>query len=112
MDIDTLEKMIRDGHDSAMLRLTLARLLSVQGRRQEAVVNLASAVRQDATYTAAWKALGQAQLDLGDQQQAADAWQQGIEVARQNGDKQAEREMAVFLKRLRKTDAPSTPSAP
>ena len=31
---------------------------------------------------------------------AAEAWRQGIEQARENGDKQAEKEMTVFLRRL------------
>ena len=112
MNIDTLEKMLHDGRDSAMLRLTLARLLSDQGRLQEAAAHLDSAVLQDAGYTAAWKALGHTQLALGDRQKAASAWHQGIAIARQKGDKQAEREMAVFLHRLRQAEDPPTRDGP
>lgn len=103
MDITSLENMIHNGRDSAMLRLALARLLSAEDRLPEAVKHLESATAQDAGYTAAWKSLGRAHLDLGHRQQAMEAWRTGIEVARRNGDKQAEREIAVFLKRLAKT---------
>jgi hypothetical protein len=36
----------------------------------------------------------------GDSAGARHAWEQGIAAAAEQGDKQAEREMAVFLKRL------------
>jgi len=36
-------------------------------------------------------------------QKAIDAYTQGIEIAEKKGDKQAAKEMTVFLKRLQKT---------
>jgi hypothetical protein len=82
--------------DSAMLRLTLARLLAAQGETQQARAHLEAAVAMDPGYTAAWKELGKLCLAAA----AAEAWRRGIERARENGDKQAEREMTVFLRRL------------
>lgn len=102
MDIGTLERMIATGRDSAMLRLTLARLLTGAGREAEAALHLEAAVGLDPGYTAAWKELGRALLGLGDPVAAERAWGRGVEVAQANGDKQAEREMGVFLKRLRR----------
>lgn len=102
MNIDQLEKMIADGRDSAMLRLTLARLLAADGRGDDAVAHLEAAVELDANYTAAWKELGRIQAGRADRAAARAAWERGIEVARANGDKQAEREMGVFLKRLQR----------
>ena len=92
--------MIAAGRDSAMLRLTLARLLTAARRESEAVDHLKKAVALDPDYTAAWKELGRAHAALGDHVAAARAWRRGIEVAHARGDKQAEREMGVFLRRL------------
>src|SRR6185437_8812454 len=45
-------------------------------------------------------ALGNACLAADDRTAAAEAWRQGIAVAQARGDKQAEKEMAVFLRRV------------
>lgn len=100
MDIDTLAELIGTPRDSAMLRLTLARLLTGAGRTTEAEEQLVAAVSMDGAYAAAWKELGRLRLQRDDQDGAAAAWQQGIAAARQRGDKQAEREMTVFLRRV------------
>ncbi|MNY78611.1 hypothetical protein D3C86_2189390 [compost metagenome] len=44
--------------------------------------------------------LGKAHLAHGDHAAARQAWEQGLEAARAHGDKQAEKEMTVFLKKL------------
>jgi len=100
LDIDALARMIDSGRDSALLRLTLARLLAADARGAEAATHLQAAVRMDPGYTAAWKELGRVRLGLGERAAAAEAWRQGMDVAAANGDKQAEREMGVFLRRL------------
>jgi Tfp pilus assembly protein PilF len=105
MDIQSLEKMIETGRDSAMLRLTLAGALQQQGALSPALEHLQSAIKQDPDYTAAWKALGRVHLELDDNDSARKAWQQGIAVAEKRGDKQAQKEMQVFLKRLDKAAA-------
>ncbi|MDT9146004.1 hypothetical protein RSW78_25605, partial [Escherichia coli] len=56
----------------------------------------------DPDYSAAWKLLGKARLAREDFDAAAVAWQHGIDAASRRGDKQAEREMQVFLRRLQK----------
>ena len=103
MDIASLEKMIAKGQDSAMLRLTLARLLAQTQQWDKAARHLNSALAQDPGYSAAWKELGHAYRSMGQTDAALGAWQKGIEVARSKGDKQAEKEMRVFLRRLLKT---------
>ncbi|MDT8319793.1 MAG: tetratricopeptide repeat protein [Xanthomonadales bacterium] len=105
MDIQSLEKLLGTARDSAMLRLTLARLLAAQRRLNEAEQHLAAAVDMDAGYTAAWKELGKVRQSQGKPEAARSAWRAGIEAAQANGDKQAEREMGVFLKRLDKKSA-------
>lgn len=85
-----------------MLRLSLARLLAQSEQWAVAAAHLESAVTQDPAYTAAWKELGRVRQKLGANEAAAAAWAKGIEVARANGDKQAEKEMNVFLRRLQR----------
>jgi predicted negative regulator of RcsB-dependent stress response len=101
MDPEHLLQLIGTERDSAMLRLTVARLLSARGDLEEAEMHLKAAVTMDSGYTAAWKELGKVRLQRNDSDGAARAWRRGIEQACANGDKQAEREMTVFLKRLR-----------
>ncbi|MDZ4730873.1 MAG: tetratricopeptide repeat protein [Xanthomonadales bacterium] len=102
MDITALESMLKNGRDSAMLRLSLAGALQQSGDLTAALNHLQSAVEQDPNYTAAWKALGKLHLELEDKAAARLAWQKGIAVALQRGDKQAQKEMQVFVKRLDK----------
>ncbi len=100
MQVDQLLKMIGTDRDSAMLRLTLSRVLAAQGDTVQARAHLEAAVGMDPGYTAAWKELGRLRLQEDDAAGAAEAWRRGIEQARENGDKQAEKEMTVFLRRL------------
>lgn len=102
MDIQALLKMLEGGRDSAMLRLSLANALQLQGDLAAAREHLRSAVEQDPQYSAAWKALGKVELESGKPEAARQAWQSGIDAALQRGDKQAQKEMQVFLKRLDK----------
>jgi predicted Zn-dependent protease len=104
MDIEALEnmldQMLQVGRDSALLRMGLASALQQHGQPQAALAHLQSAVKQDPDLSAAWKILGKLHLELGDQESARQAWQQGVLVAEALGDKQALKEMQVFLKRL------------
>lgn len=86
--------------DGALLRFSLGNALLGEGRAAEAVEELRRALAFDPAYSAAWKLLGKACLAMGDRAGAAEAWRQGIAAASQRGDKQAEKEMAVFLRRL------------
>lgn len=86
--------------DGALLRFSLGHALLGEGLAAEAVAELQRAVAFDPAYSAAWKLLGKACLAMDDAAGAADAWRRGIAVAQQRGDKQAEKEMAVFLRRL------------
>lgn len=100
-DIENLLGLLDKGRDDAMLRFALGNAYFERKDYAQAIVHLRAAVDHDAKYSAAWKMLGKA---LMRQQQTADAelaLQRGIEVAAEKGDKQAVREMQVFLKRLR-----------
>jgi cytochrome c-type biogenesis protein CcmH/NrfG len=62
-------------------------------------------VARDPNYSAAWKVLGQALAESGALAEAVAAYERGIAVAEARGDKQAAKEMTVFLRRIRKRPA-------
>lgn len=100
--IDRFERMILDGKDSALLRFGLGNEYLRAGRHGDAVRHLEAAVRLDAGYSAAWKLLGKAHEASGNGVQAREAWNAGIQAADAKGDKQAAKEMQVFVRRLDK----------
>lgn len=100
--IDNLRRQCDGPRDGALLRFSLGNALLDAGEAVAAVAELERALRFDPAYSAAWKLLGKACLDAGQAQAAAAAWRSGIAAAAQRGDKQAEKEMAVFLRRLEK----------
>jgi len=88
--------------DGALLRVSLANALLEQHDPAAAIGELRRALEFDADYSAAWKLLGRVLAESGDAAAAIDAYEKGVAAARKRGDKQAEKEMAVFLKRLQK----------
>lgn len=106
MDIDALQRLLERGRDTSLLRFSLGKALLDAGDPAQAVAQLQRCVAQDPHYSAGWKLLGKACLAAGDTDAAARAWQQGIAVAMRNGDKQAEKEMGVFLRRALKLIVP------
>ncbi len=98
--IVALEGLLAKGQDNALLRYSLGQEHLNAGNPAAAAAHLEHAVRHDPAYSAAWKLLGRAHAAGGKTAQAAQAWEQGIAAAARKGDRQAEKEMAVFLKRL------------
>ncbi|WP_458070873.1 hypothetical protein [Rhodanobacter sp. BL-MT-08] len=94
--------------DGALLRFSLGSALLSDGDTLAAVQELQRAVSFDPAYSAAWKLLGKASLDAGEPEAAAEAWRSGIDAAIKRGDKQAEKEMTVFLRRLEKPKPPES----
>lgn len=104
--LDSLEKMLAKGNDNALLRFGLGKGYLDAGDPNTAAVHLRRCVEQDASYSAAWKLLGKALHGMGEFDSAAHAWRDGINAALAKGDKQAEKEMSVFLRKLEKQTAP------
>lgn len=100
--IASLRQQCNGPRDGALLRFSLGNALLADGELQAAIDELRRALDFDPGYSAAWKLLGKACLAAAQPQAAAEAWQSGITVAAQRGDKQAEKEMTVFLRRLEK----------
>ena len=100
--ISNLEKLIGTPRDGALLRYSLGLEYEKAGRAADAAAQLREAVARDPLYSAAWKALGRV-LAGDNPQEALAAYRQGIAAANQKGDRQAEKEMAVFARRIEKS---------
>lgn len=94
------EALIAAGKDGPLVRFSLGMHYLGKGDPATATQHLQRAVQFDPAYSAAWKLLGKALSASGRDAEAIDAFTRGIEAAEGHGDKQAEREMRVFLKRL------------
>jgi Tfp pilus assembly protein PilF len=99
---DNLEKLIGTPRDGALLRYSLGLEYLKLGEPQRAIAHLREAVSRDPLYSAAWKTLGKALEKEALSSEALEAFRRGIEAARSKGDKQAEKEMTVFARRLEK----------
>lgn len=98
--LERLEALLATRPGDPLLRFTLGQECLKRGRHGEALNHLGAAVAEKPDYAAAWKLLGKAQEAAENADAAHEAYRRGIEVARANGDKQLEREMGVYLRRL------------
>jgi tetratricopeptide (TPR) repeat protein len=96
----SFERMLAAGKDSALLRFSIGNEYAKARQWIEAADALSHAVALDPKFTAAWKLYARALVETGRPQQALDAYRRGIEVAQQKGDRQAEKEMTVFARRI------------
>ena len=103
--IARLRALVDGPRDGALLRITLANALLAANERSAAIEQARHALRFDADYSAAWKLLGRLLGEAGDVQAAREAYRNGIAAAARRGDKQAEKEMTVFEKRLARSEA-------
>lgn len=102
--IESLEKLLADGQDNALLRYSLGNAY-LDTDAKLAAQHFERALDFDSNYSAAWKLLGKAHTQSNNEAAAIIAYQNGIAIAKQNGDLQAMKEMQVFLQRLTKNAA-------
>jgi len=100
--IEGLENLLARGKDSPELRFGLGKAYLEREEWARAVEHLGQCVAQKPDYSAAWKLLGKAYQAQGDVAAARCSWESGIRAAEQRGDKQASKEMSVFLRRLQR----------
>ena len=102
--LERFEALLALGKDSALLRFSLGMQYLKAADPVRAVEHLRAAVAHDPGYSAAWKLLGKALADTGHPAEAMTAYESGIAAAEKKGDKQAAKEMNVFLRRLEKAN--------
>lgn len=106
MNREALEKMLAQGNDSSLLRYTLGTICLKEGLVAEAAEHLQQALSHDPKHSASWKSYGKALMKLERIEEAIEAYQSGISIAKERGDIQAIKEMEVFLNRLKKQKNP------
>jgi len=104
--VERFEAMLAAGRDTPLLRFSLGSHYLKAGEPGRAAGHLQAAVGMDPGYSAAWKLLGKAREGAGQPGEAAQAYRAGIAAAEERGDKQAAREMTVFLRRLERAPRP------
>ncbi len=100
--IKNLEAMLANGQENALLRYGLGNAYFLEKNYSMAVDHLEKAIELDENYSAAWKLYGKALTATNENSKAIAVYEKGIRIAEHNGDKQAVKEMQVFLKRLQK----------
>jgi Tfp pilus assembly protein PilF len=100
--LESLEKLVGTPRDGALLQFSLGMEYLKMQNTEKAVAHLRNSVARDAGYSAAWRALGKALEAAGNSSDALDAYRKGIAAAQAKGDKQAQKEMTVFARRIEK----------
>lgn len=104
--IANLEALIAAGKDGPTVRFGLGKACLERSDPIASRRHLERAIELDPSYSAAWKLLGRACAEGGDTDAAAQAWRRGIASATERGDRQAAKEMGVFLRRLERASGP------
>ncbi len=100
--IANLEKLLGTPRDGALLRFSLGMEYLKIENTEKATGYLRDAVARDPGYSAAWRALGKSLEAAGQAAEALVAYRSGIAAAQEKGDKQVEKEMTVFARRIEK----------
>ncbi len=101
-NIETFKALLEKGNDNALLRYSLGNEYLKIADFEQATIHLEKAIEFNPSYSAAWKLYAKALAENKHTAKAISAYEKGIEIAEKNGDKQAAKEMRVFLKRLKK----------
>lgn len=103
--IRAFEEFVREDPNDAVAHFSLGQALFAARRFDEAAAAFERAIALSPAYSAAYRGLGRAHDGAGRRDAAERAFTRGIEVACAAGDLQTQREMEVFLARLRANDA-------
>jgi Tfp pilus assembly protein PilF len=101
-NIETFKALLEKGNDNALLRYSLGNEYLKESDFTKAIIHLEKAIELNKNYSAAWKLYAKALTENKQTAKAITAYEKGIKIAEANGDKQAVKEMRVFLKRLQK----------
>ena len=101
-NINKFLSLLESGNDNALLRYSLGNEYFKINDFDNAIIHLDKSVELNPDYSAAWKMYAKALVESGQKEKAIKTYEQGISVAKKNGDMQVAKEMNVFLNRLQK----------
>ena len=99
---EMFRKLLDRDPENPMVLYSLGSELFKEGQHSEASEYLGRAVRNKPDYSVAYRTLGRALFELGEDEEAARVFAEGREVAQGNGDLQTAKEIDVFVRRLEK----------
>ena len=99
---EMFRKLLQRDETNPMVLYSLGNELFKEGRYAEARDYLRRAVGHKPDYSVAYRTLGRAHMELGEDAEARRVFEKGTEVARENGDLQTVKEIDVFRRRLEK----------
>ena len=98
-------ELLKRDSDNPMVLYSLGNELFKEGEYAEARDHLKRAVENKPDYSVAYRTLGRAHFELGENAEARRVFADGREVAERNGDLQTVKEIDVFVRRLEKREA-------
>lgn len=98
-------KLLGRDPDNPMVLYSLGNELFKEGDYAGARDHLRRAVEQKPDYSVAYRMLGRAHYELGENAEAREVFDRGRGVAQENGDLQTVKEIDVFARRLEKREA-------
>ena len=99
---EMFRRLLERDPDNPMILYSLGSELFKGGEYAEAKGYLSRAVRNKPDYSVAYRTLGRALFELGEDDEAGRVFAEGREVAQRNGDLQTVKEIDVFARRLEK----------
>ena len=107
---EMFRKLLERDASNPMVLYSLGNELFKEGRHAEARDHLKRAVEHKPDYSVAYRTLGRAHSELGEDAEALEVFEKGREVAEANGDLQTVKEIDVFRKRIERRRAGEGPS--
>ena len=104
MRSEMFRKLLERDETNPMVLYSLGNELFKEGQYAEARDHLRRAVEAKPDYSVAYRTLGRAHYELGENDEAREVFDRGREVAQKNGDLQTVKEIDVFLRRLDKRE--------
>jgi predicted Zn-dependent protease len=97
---EMFRKLLQRDEWNPMVLYSLGNELFKEGSHAEARDHLKRAVEQKPDYSVAYRTLGRAHFELGEDAEALRVFEEGRRVAEANGDLQTAKEIDVFRRRL------------
>lgn len=102
---EMFRKLLQRDPSNPMVLYSLGNELFKEGNHAEARDHLGRAVENKPDYSVAYRMLGRAHFELGEDAEAREVFEKGRQVAEANGDLQTVKEIDVFSRRLEKRAA-------